>query len=70
LTVELLRALPLPTEWLEARLEGRQAAKTAGTFAVSFFVYKVLAPLRIGVSLVLTPYVYRFAMGRDLEEKD
>jgi hypothetical protein len=66
----LLRALPLPTEWLEARLEGRQAAKTAGTFAVSFFVCKVLAPLRIGVSLILTPYVYRFAVGRDLEEKD
>lgn len=62
--------MPLPTEWLEERLEGRQAAKTAGTFALSFFVYKVVGPIRLGAAVLMTPYVYRFAKGRDLDERD
>ena len=66
LIVAMLRSLPLPTEWLESVLEGRQAARKAGTFAMSFFVYKVLGPLRIGATIVLTPYFYRVIKGRNL----
>ena len=51
-------------------LEGRQAARKAGTFALSFFVYKVLAPLRIGGTVLLTPYVYRMWTGRDVDAKN
>ena len=66
--VLFLRGLPLPTEWLETLLEGRKEARAAGTFALSFFVYKIFAPLRIGSALILTPYVYRFWKGKNLDE--
>lgn len=62
--------MPLPTEWIEEWLEGRQAAKKAGMVTLAFFVYKVLAPLRIGATILLTPRVYRAFTGFDLEEEE
>lgn len=68
--VQLLRDLPLPTEWLEAWLEGRQSARKAGTFALAYFLYKVLFPVRIVATMAVTPYVYRYIMGRDVGDAD
>lgn len=45
-------------------MEGSKGAKKAGLLTVTFFCYKLLAIVRIPLTLVLTPRVYRLVSGR------
>lgn len=47
-----------------ADVRKRRAATTAGTLAIAYAIHKVLAPLRIGATLALTPTIARWLQRR------